>query len=331
MASKQASAPTRFAEYQEAGGATVPLRLTILPLPTLPPSCRREPGSDVVRATGGKYYRTVERSLPDGSAVAFSLVPQRRPDDPPTFYMMRDKVSNGLFRKFVRAERRPWLTTHAALALANLGSTGAAPWLPAASTWATVPEWERGGEREFARDRFEDLGARDDNLPVLRVTAVEAYEFARWMGAALPDLREWDRAAGFDEEPRRQGPFAAKAGDWEKLTPGEKATFGVKLGELCRGPLPLDAPTVDVSPFGCKHMSGNGREWTNRVLVLDLNRPDRTLPQRLAEGFQDTDAVQLRGRSYRFDHPRLFYEQNDESQPPLQPEPDIGFRVILRP
>src|SRR5207302_6181679 len=102
------------------------------------------------------------------------------------------------------------------------------------------------------------LGAASPHLPVFRVTAVEAHRFARWLGGLLPSAKEWDKAAGRFERPARQGPFK---GDWEKIKANETDLGRIGVARKKSGPLPLDSDTLDVSPFGCRHMSGNGKEW----------------------------------------------------------------------
>jgi hypothetical protein len=77
----------------------------------LPPQPEYRPDGDAVEEDGKgvKYYRRIAYHLPDGTRVPFVLVPQRRrgraPDrrpNPPTFYIMEDKVSLALFRRFAR-------------------------------------------------------------------------------------------------------------------------------------------------------------------------------------------------------------------------------------
>jgi formylglycine-generating enzyme required for sulfatase activity len=132
------------------------------------------------------------------------------------------------------------------------------------------------------------------NLPVLHVTAVQAHHFAHYLGGRLPTRNEWDRAAGLKgkpagaNEPRRQGPFR---GVWED---GEKAKRPlIAVGRREEGPMPLGAMTEDVSPFGCRHMSANGLEWTN-----DLEEGE-TVAECMNKGhWPESPFVYLRGRHY---------------------------------
>jgi serine/threonine protein kinase len=58
----------------------------------------------LVDREGRRFYERVRRTVPgEDVAIEFVLVPRTRADDPPTFYIMVNKVSVGLFRRF--AER----------------------------------------------------------------------------------------------------------------------------------------------------------------------------------------------------------------------------------
>jgi formylglycine-generating enzyme required for sulfatase activity len=167
-----------------------------------------------------------------------------------------------------------------------------------------------------------DVGA-DDRLPVLRVTAFEAHWFARWIGGRLPSIGEWDRAAGRGQ-PGRQGPFD---GDWNLLKNDPNANIGV--GRSFKGPLSVDEKTVDVSYFGCRHMSGNGKEWTN-----DLQEPARrTVSEYAGRTPVPTLMVLLRGRGYTRIRPVMFANLDDDEMTADAEEahPEIGFRVVVVP
>jgi serine/threonine protein kinase len=104
----------------------------------------------------GYYVRIVKKV--GAEDVVFLLVPKEKPDDPPTFYVMENKVSNGLFKV---AERDPDFQQR----------------LQAFKTEYPTLKWDQwhdGG----VRDGDVNIGDADDRLPVLRVNAFEARCFA---------------------------------------------------------------------------------------------------------------------------------------------------------
>jgi len=119
-----------------------------------------------------------------GSQCVFILVPQSRPDEPVSFYVMEQKITNGIFAKFAKEH-------------------------PVAGS-----QWELGGQ---AGDKT--IGHADD-LPVLRITAAEARDCAAWLGGRLPTPREWDQAAGFGTDQSGDGPFKGIWNDNKSLQLG---------------------------------------------------------------------------------------------------------------
>jgi formylglycine-generating enzyme required for sulfatase activity len=170
------------------------------------------------------------------------------------------------------------------------------------------------------------LGSSNPKLPVMRVTVTEAHCLARWLGGFLPTDQQWDKAAGLFEEKRGEGPYR---GVWAQLTPAEQKQIAVN--RYAEGPMAINQPTLDVSAFGCRHMSGNGREWTRNA-----NRDRRVaLPSPIT-----ADTVLLRGRNYQESVPPLTFKDlqgTPESsyyipnRQEFEPHPDIGFRVVLEP
>jgi formylglycine-generating enzyme required for sulfatase activity len=169
------------------------------------------------------YYDRIERRLEGARPVELLLIRRKRPEDPPLFYIMRDKVSNEQFAAALRDQRM--------LALLEEFAGG--------RPWTVRRKWEQAVKDSAA-----------GRLPLFDVTVTEAHCFAAWLGGPLgklPSCRQWDKAAGrFDGD---EGPFRSS---WKK---GEIA---LKL----KRPRPVGRSPGDVSRFHCHDMAGNGRELT---------------------------------------------------------------------
>ncbi len=172
--------------------------------------------------------------------------------------------------------------------------------------------WKKGGRV----DGKDSLNA-DPQHPVLRVKVGDALNFARWLGGNLPTVQQWDKAAGRFENDKREGPFQ---GTWD-----EKANrkIGVRRGK--DGPLPIGAAEHDESTFGCRDMSGNGREWTRNV----AGPGDRMIP---LENPSEDDKVILRSRSYAAPTPLRFSDLESgliSGQFYNATSHHTGFRVVI--
>jgi serine/threonine protein kinase len=149
------------------GGLPVAVRRLLSDVDFLPERCQPAEEAQIVPVNGKRLYTRMAYVLPDQTPIVFLLIRQDRDTDPPSFYIMQDKVSNKLFRAFAAAK-------------------------PEA---VSESKWQRGALN----------GESGDALPVFRVTLVEAREFAHWIGGELPTTQQWDKAAGrFDEA---IGPF----------------------------------------------------------------------------------------------------------------------------
>lgn len=262
-----------------------------------PESERPAPQLPIVLPTGfepleGSELQTIEakryyqRIRPKDMDIVLHLVPATRSSDPRTFYMMEDKVSNRWFKQFA-AEN------------------------PAA---VADSQWTKGtyaGERE--------LPAEDNpDLPVFHVTADEASAFARWLGGDLPTYKQWDKASGqYDHQAGRVGPF----GTDPQL--GLPHSVAVNRAEL--GPLPVGRDTCDISPYGCRDMSGNGVEWTRDV----------TNGRQVPQSDYGADQVVVRGWPFGETAPLSYadYAERplDYSQPAYDASFEITFRVVVEP
>jgi hypothetical protein len=152
-----------------------------------------------------RLYTRIDFRYPDGTTlVPFVLVPQERPQDPPSFYIMKYKVTNDLFRFF--AENHPDLVV--------------------------TSDWQKGG----MANRL-NVGSGNPHHPVFRVTPEQAARFAEvMMRGRLPSALEWDKAAGeFDVGIKTDGPYVK-----EPPTKGKIAVDRVKQGPMEVGEAPED-------------------------------------------------------------------------------------------
>jgi serine/threonine protein kinase/formylglycine-generating enzyme required for sulfatase activity len=295
------------------------------PFPTLPANCEKLPnnrGPDVFVHSRSqiRYYHTIAYVLQGGERVVFRLIPPTDEGPQTAFYMMRDQVTNGLFARFAMARPDAVKNSH----------------------------WTQGAQKGD-----QDLGNQDPLLPVMRITAEEAHGCARWLGGYLPSTAQYDRAAGHNVELAEPNPLNKAAWDklskdeklklgvnlsrdgflqWNNLSKGDQLLFGVNRAE--RGPMRIDEPTLDVGPHGCRHLAGNGREYTN-----NLWKPNKLLSSVFDKENLNDAEVELRGKSYRSHVPSL-WRFGDGGTADLdrakcrdnsQELSDIGFRVVIYP
>jgi hypothetical protein len=134
---------------------------------TLLPGWGKAANAQVVNDSSNRtFYDRIDVQR-DGLAVRFVLVPRTGVTDVPTFYIMEDKVSAGLFHKFAAAEPRA----------------------------VSDPQW------------FELASNQEANNPVLGVVAEDAHRYALWLGGLLPTIQQWEKAAGRFDPNRGRGPF----------------------------------------------------------------------------------------------------------------------------
>ncbi len=243
-----------------------------------------------------RYYDRIEYPL-GGKNVEFLLIPAATKDDPSTFYMMTDKVTNGQFR--VAADIDKFQTELSKLQQEN-------PTLD----WN---QWHLGG----VRNRNENVGDDNPELPVLRVNVLEAYAFARWLGGNLPTPDQWDRAAG--KEPGKREIFA---------NPDVPPQFhpdppDIAVDRKVEGPLEVGKAKRDKSSFHCLDMAGDGREWTRNLFPGPGRVPSR--PDKPQEAM-----VFMRGQSYYMPEPYHFDTDQNYVQFEIA-DPAVGFRVVVEP
>ena len=160
-----------------------------------------------------------------------------------------------------------------------------------------------------------DVGIANEQLPALRVSVVDALRFALWLGGDLPTTEQWNKAAGYYETPKGEGPYV------EPWNDKDNTQIAVNRGK--EGPLPVGTASADISPFGCRDMAGNGQEWTR-----DLGANARS--QRIKPDYKPAplDLVMLRGQKYVAPEP-LHYTDQDVGWEFERVDPFIGFRVVL--
>jgi serine/threonine protein kinase len=251
--------------------------------------------AQITTAGSKRYYDRMVKEVGKEQAV-FLLIPHNRPDDPQTFYMMENKVSNALFKSASEdAAFRESLAKYP-------------PRYPRLK-WG---EWCKGG----MRNGEEDLLCDRDDLPVLRVNAIEAYCFAQLLGGKLPLADQWDAAAG-----KGTGALAPFRDPAAPLMPGE-----VGVDRRAEGPMPVGTAKRDISPLGCKDMSGNGAEWTRNLAGGGQVPPDVT-PGKELDRFL---LVIVRGQRYYKKEPFHFADAPDKVLF-TNADPAVGFRVVVEP
>jgi formylglycine-generating enzyme required for sulfatase activity len=263
-----------------------------------------------------RFNDRIEYRLDGAAPRIFLLVPHTTPDDPPSFYIMRDKVTNGQFRALMRdpgmqdllhsaATKHPWTVRHdwneriPVWPATVFGLLFAPPALgtPVGSCWVFASP-------ECPRNHWWNPAV--SQLPVMEVTVTEAHCFAERVGGRLPRIQEWYKAGG--KLDGAAGPFLP---GWK---PGEIA-LGLDL------PRPVGTCRADVSPFGCRDMAGNGREFASNLLDPEEARVPVPDPR-------PSYHVHLLGQSFREDKPYYFGAKR-QSLAYGESLDDIGFRVVV--
>ena len=228
------------------------------------------------------------------------MIQNARNDDPKTFYIMKNMVSNNVFRQFAQAD-------------------------PEA---VKKSQWRLG-----ALANQQDVGVGNPDLPTFRVSVEEAHYCAVWLGGLLPTKSQWDKAAGRhpDDHADAIGPFKMP---WNENDP-QQIAVDVQRGNQ-RGPLPIGTATHDISPFGIRDMAANGQEYTRDIEQGSGVTSTETVP---LENVSDSATVIIMSTSYTAPRP-LAYEEMEKppllspyrtplSRTELYADPETGFRVVL--
>lgn len=214
------------------------------------------PDDTIEDRNGRLYYRRLTRDV-GGQKVALLAVPRKLPDDPPTFYMMENKVWNDLYAVFAADPQSE--------ALFNKYSSR-----DGCERLVSRPQvWRRGAfsaqhPNPDEAPYFGVEGAKGQ-LPVFRVTVTEAHCFAEWLGGRLPTRKQWLKAIGFGED-SRAAPFDGDPADKSNLAIGQET-----------GPWPVTYGDRDVSLLHCRQMASNGYEWTRDVVNNPSSIPLETM------------------------------------------------------
>jgi formylglycine-generating enzyme required for sulfatase activity len=243
---------------------------------------------------GKKVCTEIEYEVSPNLKIPFVFIPKKTEKDPRPFYIMKNKVSNELFAAFMNSGS-PQSVALKEMKKAKKPEVNLANW-----------QWPTG----------KDQG----QLPALRLTVTQAYYFAQWLEGNLPSAKQWDKAAGLNEKPRRQGPFQ---GNWDPKNKNQ-----IAVNRLEEGPMKVGTAHQDISPFDCTDMSGNGYEWTRTIHMSDREVP-------LSNPVDER--VKMRGMNYTSPEPLMFKQVINDSTLTwryLLSEDEggaenIGFRVVL--
>jgi serine/threonine protein kinase len=271
----------------------------------VPPGCSKGPGAKVVvldQEENRRCYDRIEYVLADDLRIPFVLIRRKSGDTFRSFYIMEDKVKNKFFATFMASQDGK--------ALLEKESAGNKNFLKG--------QWELGANVGIDKKKNLRVEKRSE-YPVFRVTVTEAYCFARWLKGNLPEIDQWDRAAGRYETHQNEGPFQVPLA---KIKKGE-----IAVDRINEGPMAAGAAAKDISLLGCRDMSGNGLEWTRNIQDsperVPLKEPDKTDPPR----------VILRARSYKEPDLLLFADLKNknklDTEDYFEAKPDISFRVVL--
>ncbi len=265
-----------------------------------PPGWNPVKADDLVEDGKGRHcYRQLVRDVA-GERVVMVLVPQTKPTDPSTFYIMENKVWNDLYAIFLKDSKADELFSY----------------------YKSRPNCENlvGGDwKEGARVSGQDgdlvnlgVGAGQARVPALRMKVTEAHCFAEWLiNGRLPTREQYFKAAGLRE---LKLPEALN---------GNPDGLAVDLWRV--GPWEVTRGDRDVSPFGCRQMLTNGYEWTRNIA------DDKLLEIPLSDLNLDHLALYV-GHSYLARSPprrEEFEITSCKDCTSVENLYDVGFRVVL--
>jgi hypothetical protein len=267
-----------------------------------PPGWEPAAGAEAVEDLEGKrYFDRVERPA-GGTALVAVLIPQRKPTDPATFYMLRDKVTNRVFAAVWGTDGGPAARRFRAKEWATNGN-------------APVPGAWKDGAIDPAIGKGIGTGGDMLDTPVVNVTAVEAALVAEDLGGRLPSHRQWVRATGANDDPPAKSP----AGD-----------LPFNLAKLALGktrPQRIDLPTADEGLFHVRELISNGLEWTRDWTggqEFDPFAAPKEVARLIVVGESWDSTHETTYEEIRNGRRRQSYDWHDTKK-------GIAFRVVLEP
>jgi serine/threonine protein kinase len=212
-----------------------------------------DPTQLVEDLNGERFYKRMVRKVgPNNIEVFVVAVPRKVSTDPPTFYIMENKVWDELYAAFIADPASETLFSYWS------GKEGCKDLIDSKARTAEA-QWRKGAWKKEGKDG-KDLGVEGPDrahVPVFRVTVTEAHCFAEWLGGRLPTRKQWRKAAGWEGEPRKD-------------LPTDKTKLAIDRSK--EGPWPVEKGDEDVGVHGCRQMASNGYEYT-RDLSNDLDIP----------------------------------------------------------
>jgi serine/threonine protein kinase len=274
------------------------------PLPT-PVEPQTPPGWTPVKEAGKQdagggheLYKRLVREV-GGETLEALLIPRTRPTDPPSFYMLRNKITNRVFKAiWDAAEERSDSRVKWFRGLVGGDAEVVARYLPG--------DWKKD------RTTF-------DGTPVLGVNGVEAILVAQELGGQVPTYDQWLKAVGAKGDGDPPGPAGPERHPGENLFERQPP---LALG--LDGPWPVERVTADESKYGIHQLVSNGYEWADgrddarRTRVEDLPS-DHPLP--------------LTGMTWELPEVLTFDRMAREPRLSdwISTDAGAGFRVVLLP
>jgi hypothetical protein len=179
-------------------------------------------------------------------------------------------------------------------------------------------------EPGFSQGWKKDNDPNKPRLPVMNVLPLEAHKFARGMfgeQSNLPKKIQWLKATGyFLKDEKLEGPFLG--GHWDRNAPLRIVVSPKAPTDILERPKEIGTGEDDISPYGCRDMAGNGREWLRDV----RGQEEKFLPN-----VTDGDAVLIWGKSFADPEPFLFKEdiRFPGARPYTERISDVSFRVVI--
>ncbi|TVR08839.1 MAG: hypothetical protein EA401_13460 [Planctomycetota bacterium] len=251
-------------------------------------------------------------ALPDVPHHSFQLV-YRGPDEGGSFFLDGNPTTHAAYAAFIR-DPEIWSQVQAAWREVVFDDSGTAAlrFLPRSG-----PAGDTIWQMDFRRDdpgQLQGFVVPDDlaQQPVVGINRHDAEAYAQWLSQQagvpirLPTQAEWHHAA--------------TAGDDERLYPwgpGFDVTIPVSvLAGHREEPQAVSASTVDIGPYGHRHMGGNVREW-----VADVPADDDPSARLLN--------AMIVGGGWTSGRPELFRSDSIERVEARVVNPVIGMRLLM--